>query len=126
MTVPTTMGGEFSEGNTCTALDLRYISRLARSCTLLARSLFQSKGRESRYVSAPGSASSGTLAALSHAVAHQVHGALLLGRFPEDFFYSPYQALVSIGCDELGVGGPAVALRLQESDSRVIRLRVHH
>lgn len=58
MTVPTTMDGEFSEGNTCTALDLRYISRLALSCTLLARSLFQGKGRESRYVSASGSASS--------------------------------------------------------------------
>lgn len=55
-----------------------------------------------------------------------MHGATLPGRFPEDLFYSPDQSLVGIGCDEFSAGGAAVALRLQETGSRVIRLRVRH
>lgn len=126
MTVPTTMSGDFLEGNACIALDLRFISRLARSCMLLARSLFRDEVGESRCVSASGSVSSDTLAALPHTVAHQAHGASLPCRFPEDLFYSPVQALVGIGCNELCAVGAVVALRLQELEPRVIRLRVHH
>ena len=63
MAVPTTMTSDFSEGNTCTALDPCFISRLARS-------LFQCEGGESSYACASGSASSGSPAAFPHAVAH--------------------------------------------------------
>lgn len=55
-----------------------------------------------------------------------MHGASLPGRFPEDLFYSPDQSLVSIGCEELGAGDAAGALRLQEIGTRVMRLCVHH
>ena len=58
MTAPASCTGDAVERNACTTLDLRLISRLVRSWTLLVRRRFQCDGGKSRYARASGSASS--------------------------------------------------------------------
>lgn len=63
MTAPTSLAGDASDGKTRATPDLRLVSPLVRSWTLLVLGLFQWEAGKSRYARASGSAASQTLAA---------------------------------------------------------------
>ena len=75
MTAPASRTSDAVEGNACTTLDLRFISRFVRSWTLLVRRRFQCDGGKSRYARASGSASSRIAAALGQHPSSMSHAA---------------------------------------------------
>lgn len=132
MAAPASLISDAIEGNTCAIRDLRFISLLARSWTLLVLSLFQCDGGKSRYARALGSASSSTSAALGHAprsmsratwymatrgpgaglaraVADEADHAALPGGALEDIAQGVHQAPVGVGDDEAHARGAAGA-----------------